>query len=122
MAREPEERVLAAPVVPATRPVATPARGVSTDAQPRSQELWEAAFPGESEPPEDAGAQSGVPTFMEADRAGGGPAATAEVPEAPRTEVDSGDMESRPIHHEPEPNDSDDELIMDVDCVSSQHT
>ncbi|CAE7698574.1 unnamed protein product [Symbiodinium sp. CCMP2592] len=115
----PRKEALASPVVPATRPVATPARGVSTDAQPRSQQLWEAAFPNRAEPDGD---ESGVPGFMEADRAGGGPAGSAQVSEEPpRTEVLSGDVEPRPTH-EPEPTDSDDELIMDVDCDMRSNT
>ena len=49
-------------------------------------------------------------------------AASAEVPEARRIDDVHGGagLEPRPMHVH-EPTDSDDELIMDVDCVSSQH-
>ena len=92
------------PVRPVATPVRAPERAVSTDAQPRSQQLWEAAFPG---PVGDEVAKE--PAAVEADLAAGGPTpgkvgqptATAESTAA-------------------QPEDSDDELIMDVDCVASQ--
>ncbi|CAE7235007.1 unnamed protein product [Symbiodinium necroappetens] len=105
---DPQKVVLASPVVPAARPIATPARAVSSDAQPGSQQLWEEAFPNDRKPDQDDDSQSGAI----------GP---AEVPEATRTKVLSAALESRPTH-QPEPADSDDELIMDVDCDLRSNT
>ena len=94
------EDVLASPVVPTeapTRPLATPARAperaLSSDAQP----VWEAAFPGTE------GDLSSAHAATEADLAGGpGPGQDLGAPRA----MEAGE-------------DSDDELIMDVDCVAS---
>ncbi|OLP79425.1 hypothetical protein AK812_SmicGene40282 [Symbiodinium microadriaticum] len=91
------EDVLASPVVPTeapTRPLATPARAperaLSSDAQP----VWEAAFPGTE------GDLSSAHAATEADLAGGpGPGQDLGAPRA----MEAGE-------------DSDDELIMDVDC------
>ena len=92
------------PTRPVATPVRAPERAASTDAQPRSQQLWEAAFP---EAEGDVSTRSCAAT--EADLAGGpGPGQDVRAPEDPVG--DTAEQED----------DSDDELIMDVDCVASQ--
>ncbi|CAE7344964.1 unnamed protein product, partial [Symbiodinium necroappetens] len=111
--------MMAAPVEPPRRPIATPARGtdvlvrpVSTDAQPQSQDLWEEALPAGSK------ATDGLeePASMNAE-----PKASAETGQLEETESARPNGPVEPEHpttfaEAHMGSDSDDELVMECDC------
>ena len=125
---EDEETGLALPVLPAARPIATPARSMddvlvrpaSTDAQPRSQQLWDSAFPDGSE---DADGLNEATTTRAVEPETSHVSAESQEPETRKPMETQEPMETEHPAAVAEASDaSDDDLIMDVDCATSLHS
>lgn len=120
-----------APPVEPPRPVATPVRSMgvllrpaSTDAQPRSQQLWDEAFPNPDDVQGTGVSEGATATALEP--------ATSVPPESTEPETRTAQAE-KPAEPEPpaavaapptaaaEATADDDELIMDCDCATSLH-